>query len=213
VNDADFAGDGDDEQGYDELVREFLEHSCLHYGVRPGTTQWDRSYYDNPSRWRYAARILERHPGIATDSIHAAAVCGNLQHVQSILARQPSAATQKGGPQNWEPLLYVCYGRLPVPAAGGSAVAIARALLDAGADPCGSFDDGANRFLPLTGAIGGGENAQPPHPQAVALAELLIDRGADPYEPQALYNTSLGDDDLFWLDFLYGHSARAQQTH
>jgi uncharacterized protein len=32
---------------------------------------------------------------------------------------------------------------------------------------------------------------QPPHAQARALAALLIDRGADPYDPQALYNTSI----------------------
>src|SRR5262245_57495836 len=43
-------------------VAEFLEHSCLHYGIRPGTTDWDRSYGDDPYRWQYAARILARHP-------------------------------------------------------------------------------------------------------------------------------------------------------
>jgi len=71
---------------------------------------------------------------------------------------------------------------------------------------------GRHSFQLLIGAIGGGENAQPAHPQAVALARLLIERGADPYNPQVLYNTSLGNDDLFWLDLLYDHCAQRNET-
>src|SRR5262245_42373277 len=43
--------------GREKLLAEFLEHSCLHYGTRPATGSWDRSYADEPSRWHYAARI------------------------------------------------------------------------------------------------------------------------------------------------------------
>jgi hypothetical protein len=68
-------------------------------------------------------------------------------------------------------------------------------------------------FRPLVGTIGGGEFAQPPHPLAASLAALLIERGADPYQPQALYNTSLDNDDVFWLDFLYSESERRHETH
>ena len=196
----------------EKLVEEFLVHSCIHYGVRPGTGKWDRTYFDEPSRWKYAARILEKHPEIGSHSIHTAAVSGNLPAVERILKARPQAANEKGGPQGWEPLQYVCYGRLPIAAAGDNAVAIARMLLDANAHvsaPLWSEDSG---FLPLTGAIGEGEFSQPRHPQAVALAELLIERGADPYDPQALYNTSLEHDDVFWLDFLYERSARRDET-
>jgi ankyrin repeat protein len=199
--------------GLEELVAQFLEHACIHYGIRPGTAKWDPSYEDNRSRWRYAARILKRHPQVARAGIHAAALCGDLAEVERILAEQPAAATEKGGPQGWEPLLYVCYGRLPIPAAGGNAVAIARTLLDCGADPTVGFDGGENCFRPLTGAIGGGEFAQPPHPQATYLAALLIDRGADPYDPQALYNTSLDNDETAWLDFLFSRSVLLNQAH
>ena len=43
------------------------------------------------------------------------------------------AATAKGGPLDWEPLLYLTYGRLPE--TSESAIAIARLLLAHGADP------------------------------------------------------------------------------
>jgi len=196
------------------LLEEFLVHSCIHYGTRPGTGQWDRTYFDDPSRWQYAARILAKHPDLSSHSIHAAAVSGNVEAVERILAARPEAAREKGGPQQWEPLQYVCYGRLPVPAAAANAVAIAQRLLDAGANvsvPLGETD-GAVIFLPLTGAIGEGEMSQPRHPRAVELAELLIERGADPYDRQALYDTSLEHDDVFWLDFLYERSRQRDET-
>jgi ankyrin repeat protein len=201
------------QRSHQQRVAEFLEHSCLHYGTRPGTNTWDPAYSDDPSRWRYAARILERHPDILRDNIHAAAVSGDLAEVQRILALRPGAAMEKAGPQQFEPLLYVCYGRLPLPAAADNALAIANALLDAGADPVGHLGKPDSLFHCLTGAIGGGEFAQPPHPHAVALAEVLIDRGADPYDPQTMYDTALAGDDTFWLDFLYDRSARRNEMH
>jgi ankyrin repeat protein len=197
----------------EKLVEEFLVHACLLYGVRPQTGKWDRTYFDDPSRWRFAARILERHPQIASHDIYTAAASGTLNAVERILAARPEAARERGGPLGWEPLHYVCYGRVPTAAAADNAVAIARRLIDAGANVSAPLDSkDAGIFLPLTGAIGEGEMSQPRHPQAVALAELLIERGADPYDPQALYNTSLEHDDVFWLDFLYERSGRRNET-
>jgi ankyrin repeat protein len=192
----------------DEQAAEFLELATLHYGIRPGTDDWDRSYADHPSRWSQAARLLTRHPAIARHSIHTAVASGDLEEVRRILAQRPAAAVEKGGRENWEPLLYVCYGRLPVAEAQQNGVAIAAALLDAGAAANTRMDKGDPGSLALTGAIGGGEFAQPPHPQVRELAALLIERGADPYDPQSLYNTSLGGDDPFWLEYLYGLSER-----
>ena len=200
-------------RSHQQRVAEFLVESCLHYGVRPGTRTWDRHYSDNASRWRYAARILERHPEIVRDNIHVAAVSGDLAEVERILSSRMAAAVEPGGPQQWQPLLYVCYGRLPIPAAASNAVAIAKALLNAGANPVDTMGDPENQFHCLTGAIGSGEFAQPPHPQATALADVLLDSGADPYDPQALYNTSLDGDDTFWLDFLYDRSDRRGEIH
>lgn len=157
-----------------------------------------------------AQRILQRTPEMARDSLHTAALCGDLAEVERRLAEDPSAATAKGGPLDWEPLLYLAYGRL----AGTSenAVAIARLLLDNGANPNAQFDDGwGSPFKPLTGVIGQGEGVRPPHPRASELAPLLIEYGADPFDTQALYNTSIVSDDTRWLEFLHGH-CRAQGT-
>jgi uncharacterized protein len=197
----------------EKLAPIFLEEACIHYGIRPDTSTWDRLYQDHPSRWQYAARILAKHPEIARHSIHTAAVCGDLAAVQRMLAERPTAARARGGLHNWEPLLFVCYSRLPIREASDNAVAIARSLIDAGASVQVRLSgDSSNLFGPLTGAIGDGEFSQPPHPQAAALAAFLIEQGADPYDAQAMYNTSLERDDVFWLDFLYERSARLGET-
>jgi hypothetical protein len=202
-----------DNGSHKAMLAEFLEHARLRYGNRPDASGWNERYYDDPSRWKYAARILQRHPQIVRGDIHAASVSGDLAEVERILEARPAAASERAELDAQRPLEYLCYGRLPIAASSGNAMAIATALLDAGS-PCHNplpDDDGAH-FQPLTAVIGAGENSQPPHPQAEALAALLIERGADPYDAQALYNTSLGEDDLLWLDFLYARSAQRGET-
>ena len=157
-----------------------------------------------------AAHILRRHPDVVRSSLHAAAVAGALDEVERRLREKPADASAPGGPKQWQPLQYLCYARLPTPEAADNAVAIARALLDAGADPRATWkDDWDNPFTLLTGVIGEGEGREPRHPRAAELAELLIERGAEPFDTQALYNTSLHADDPYWLEFLYARSASA----
>jgi ankyrin repeat protein len=154
-----------------------------------------------------ARRVLAQWPEISTDSLYTAVVTENLTEVERRLAADPAAAARKGGPLDWEPLLYLAYARIP----GGDAHApeIATALLDHGADPNANWNDGwENVFTVLTGVIGQGEGNQPPHAQAVALASLLIARGANPYDTQALYNTSITGDDTTWLEILWTQSER-----
>ena len=198
--------------GHAERVAEFMENAILTYGVPPGTEKWDPRYADDPARRLLAARILRNDPEVGRDSIHTAVLCGDLVTVQRFLSERPDAASEKGGVRRWEPLLYVCFERLPIEAASENAVAIARMLLDAGADPNVYFTDGENHFTPLTGALGEGErspSAMPPHPQAKALALLLLERGADPEDRQGLYNTSLWHDDDRWLELLWTHAVKA----
>jgi ankyrin repeat protein len=157
-----------------------------------------------------AANILRKHPDAARFNLHTAVVAGDLAEVERRLAADASSASLAGGPRNWLPLQYLCYARLPLAPAGEDAVAIARALLAAGADAKATWkDDWNNPFTLLTGVIGEGEGREPRHPRAVELAELLLEHGADPYDTQSLYNTSLHADDTFWLDFLYSRSAAA----
>lgn len=155
-----------------------------------------------------AANILRKHPDVARFSLHTAVVAGDLAEVEQRLVADASEASKAGGPRAWVPLQYLCYARLPLGEPAERAVAIARALLDAGADPKATWkDDWNNPFTLLTGVIGEGEGREPPHPKAAELAALLIERGADPYDTQSLYNTSLHADDPFWLEFLYSRSS------
>jgi uncharacterized protein len=179
-------------QSGDERADEFLRRACLSY-----------TRDDVPEKWRHAERIRVRHPEVARVSIHTAAVAGELDLVEELLARDPGQATQRGGPQGWEPLLFVCYGRLPSAKAAEHSLAIARILLDHGADANTYFLwDGTYRFTALTGAIGKGEMGQPTHSRGRELAELLLDSGADPNDAQAVYNEMLVGDDDSWLRLL-----------
>ncbi|MEP9377518.1 ankyrin repeat domain-containing protein [Aquabacter sp. CN5-332] len=158
-----------------------------------------------------AARILARWPQTGAGGIRMAVATGNLAEVRRQLAADPTLAARKGGPLDWEPLLYLAYARLPGGERNGPEMA--RLLLDHGADPNARFDDGwGNPFTVLTGIIGEGEGDKPPHPQAADLADLLVERGADPFDTQALYNTSITRDETRWLDFLWTRCARRGTT-
>ncbi len=183
---------GSDDRG--ARLELFLEHACL-FTAPP----------DFPVKWRRAERIRAQHPELATASLHAAVVCGEVDHVRERLAAEPGLISSPGGPQRWEPLLFACYGRLPNPQAQARSLEMAERLLDAGADPRAHFvtqDDWRLRFTALTGVMGQGEMGQPEHPHAIALARRLLDRGADPNDSQGLYNTCLVGDDTRWLELL-----------
>ena len=108
-------------------VAQFLEFAC-----------WDHTVHgrgDYAMTESAALRIVQKHPEIARDGLSTAVVCGDLAAVERILAKQPELATQPGGSRRWEPLLYLCYGRVALDAVRDNAVAIARLLLDRGANP------------------------------------------------------------------------------
>jgi uncharacterized protein len=197
-----------------ELAATFLENACADPLLANGPAAHAR-------RSNTALRMLKRYPEIARHSIHTAVVCGDLEEVQRILAERPEAATEPGGPQRrrhlrereklWTPLLHLCYGRLPLATAAENAVAIARLLLDHGANPNDYFEvgDGPHRYTALCGVVGEGEDDAPPHPQRLALSRLLLDRGADPYDVQLFYNTHFHGDILWILEPLFEAAAKA----
>ncbi len=204
-----------------ELVQWFLENACPDHHVRGGPAHVMARHT--------AMRILERYPEIARDSIHTAVVCSDLPEVERLLAVRPELASEKGsatttdrsgpggpgdlfrdiGPKGWEPLLYLCFTRLPRAATNDNAVSIARALLDAGADPNAWFMAGGSRYSPLVGVVGEGEEDRPPHPQRDALVRLLLDRNAEPYDIQVVYNTHFRGDVLWLLKLIHEYSVKA----
>ncbi|MEU8379116.1 hypothetical protein [Streptosporangium sp. NPDC048865] len=173
-------------------VAEFLRLACLPYGN------------DDPARRREAARALALDPGLAVASVHTMAATGRAEAMAATLAADPSLARAEGGPYRWEPLLYLTYSRVE----GGDAPATARLLLEHGADPdAGYLWEGLpSPFTALTGAFGGGERGEPPHPRSIELARLLLEAGADPNDSQTLYNRGLGgsgSDDTEHLELLF----------
>lgn len=141
---------------------------------------------DRPDHWQQARRLLAENPDLASADIYTIAATGNVDAASLLLARDPLLASTKGGPYEWEPLLYLAYSQIGT----GSAVDVARLLIDAGASPDAGYlwRELPSPFTALTGAFGGGEQGQPPHPESLSLARLLLESGADPNDNQALYN-------------------------
>jgi ankyrin repeat protein len=156
-----------------------------------------------------AMRLLDKHPDIPSADIYTATVCGNRAHVERLLAERPSLADQKGGVRHWEPLLYLCYARLPLASLRDNAVDIAELLLDAAANPNAYFMAGHSVYGALVGVAGEGEQDAPPHPARDELYRLLLERGAEPYDIQVLYNTHFRGDVMWWLKLTWDYSVAA----
>ena len=214
------AGNARADTDHAQLVARFLECACPDHHVRGGPA--------HVMARNAAMRLLRRHPEIARDSLYTAVVCGDLDFVERVLADRPAAASTKSsatsidragpggsgdlfkdiGPKGWEPLLYLCFTRLPLSVVDENAIAIARGLLDRGADPNAYFMAGDSRYTPLVGVIGEGEEDRPPHPQRDALVRLLLERGAEPYDIQVVYNIHFHGDVLWFLKLIYEQSVK-----
>ena len=189
----------------DEFIERFVRNACWDHHTH-GVSAYE-------SQGLAAMRLLARHPALASSTFEAAIVCGNLGVVERMLADTPALATTKGGPRGWEPLLYLCYARLPLPALDQHAVAIATTLLDRGADPNAYYMAGSAKFSALVGVAGEGEQDAPRrHVYKGALYRLLLERGAGPYDMQVLYNTHFSGDMLWWLELTYQHDVTRGDT-
>jgi ankyrin repeat protein len=205
----------------EKLIHHFLEYACPDHHVRgrPAHTIAQGA----------AMRLLERHPDIARANLSTAVVCGEIDEVRRILTQSPQLARVKSAPaaedrtgpgesedidkdispKGWEPLLFLCFARLPLAKANDNALEIAKLLLDHGADPNVYFMAGSSQYTPLVGAIGEGEENRPPHPRRDELSRLLLERGADPYDMQVVYNIHFHGKILWFMKLMYEFSVKA----
>jgi ankyrin repeat protein len=199
----------------DDLAARFLEFACPDHHIR-GPSAHSMAIHA-------AARMLKRHPEIARHSLYTAIVCGEIDEVERILRERPELATAKSsatapdrsavggsgdifkdiGPKGWDPLLYLCFTRLSLAKANDNAVAIAKLLLNLGADSNCYFMAGDSLYTPLVGVIGEGEEDRPPHPRRDELTRLLLEHGANPYDMQVFYNIHFHGEIVWYLDLIY----------
>ena len=148
-----------------------------------------------------AERLLALHPRIASASLQTALVLGNAAAVMAHLEAHPDLATTRGGPLEWEPLLYACHTCLAREDASrrSGLVAIARQLCARGADPNGEYHWNWHPELPRTVLwaalcfIG-----------HLPLAEALLEAGANPTDGVSVHIAG-GGGDVAALDLLHRH--------
>ncbi len=163
-------------------LAEFIDAACVPLGSGHATGTLER-----------AEAILAEHPEIATSDIQAAAILGDDAAVRRFLDHDPSNATAKSGPREWDALTHLCFSRyLRLDSTRSDAfVRAATALLDAGASANTGWYERDHLPEPewesaLYGAAGIAH-----HPE---LTRLLLERGADPNDNEVVYHTPETDD-------------------
>ena len=159
------------------------------------------------SDYSRAKSLLASHPKIAAAGFYVALVLGNAKMVERTLRESPSLAKEKSGPQNCEPLLYVCFSRFANPKSpqAGGLVEVARLLLEHGADPnTASFEIPNNPLSCLYAASGLNNNLE--------LSRLLLEAGANPNDNESLYH-STEHPDLACFKLLLKHGAEPRGSN
>jgi hypothetical protein len=146
-----------------------------------------------------AERLVALHPGIASASLQTDLVRGDAPAVEARLRAHPELATAAGGPQDWEPLLYVCHTFLHHHARGGvdGLVAIAHRLCSLGANPNAEYHWNWHPELPRT-ALWGAICAV----RHLPLAEVLLEAGANPTDGVSVHIAG-GGGNLAALELLH----------
>jgi ankyrin repeat protein len=153
-----------------------------------------------------AVRMLAATPELASYSFATAVILGDADRVRAEIARDPGLATRVDARTGWTPLHAACASRWNRfdPGRTDGLLAVARLLLDAGADPVGRSGGqrGRGGWTPLRCAVAGATN-----PPVVAL---LLERGAVP-DDHDLYLAGFGGDEHESLRLMLGHATDVAQ--
>ena len=202
------------------ILDRFIDNACPDHHVR--------GRQDHRRAMSTAMRLLEQNPWLATHNLDTAVICGEIDLVRAAMARDKRIATvassepsalramaggendlyENIGPKGWPPLLLLSFTRLPLEKTNDNAVAIARMLLEAGADPNAFFHAGSSHYTPMTGVAGEGEEDRPPHPRRDDLTQLFLDHGANPYDIQVVYDLGFHSEYMWWLPMIYDHCVK-----
>ena len=158
---------------------------------------------------RRAEEILAAHPKVADAGFYVALVLGDSKQVEQALTASPALATGPSGPQNCEPLLYVCFSRFAnrMSSRADGLVETARILLRHGAEPNAFFvpdDLPDNPLSCLYAATGLNNNSE--------LGLALLEAGANPNDCESLYH-STEHADLACMKLLLRHGATTKGTN
>jgi ankyrin repeat protein len=149
-----------------------------------------------------AARLLAATPEIAGYNLATAVLLGDAARVREEIERDPAAATRPDARWGWTPLHAVCASRWHRldPARAGGLLAVARLLLDAGADVHAQV---RGHWSALRCAVAGIANP--------SITRLLLERGAVPGDHD-LYLACFGGDDHQSLRLLLGRATDVAGT-
>ena len=130
-------------------------------------------------------RLLAERPQITRLSFWAAVAGLDEAEVTRHLAARPEHAIEVGGPLQAPPLMYLVFSPLMQVKQGHAAgQRIARALLQAGADPNATHtpEGYPHGLSAIYGAVGRANDPE--------LAQMLLDAGADPNDNESLYHAA-----------------------
>jgi ankyrin repeat protein/uncharacterized glyoxalase superfamily protein PhnB len=156
-------------QGDDPKVAAFLQAAC-------GGNQME------------ANRLLGETPSLSQANIYTAAMLGEADVVERMLKKEPALATRKGGPKEWDALLYLSHSHFhrENERRADGIIRAAKSLLAHGADPNTYYatpEFGRESKMHALWAA----TCQANNP---ALARVLLESGADPNDGESIYHAA-----------------------